>query len=229
MSKILFNYIHPNTGVVKEQFTQSIANACGYAGTKGAYGGLLSVTSANPLQARNKSIELFLTEEAYKDVEWFFNVDTDIAFSPAAPVALRDAVIESDNLMGAMLGVIDNKQGLHTHAYEYDKDVQSFRPIIGFPDMDKRYEVDATGLGCNIFHRSVFEKLDPPWHRMWTDLEEFDGTVSHDLGLFWYAQKQGLGKPLYCCDIPADQYESYPVGKVALLQYIEALTTKDPA
>lgn len=221
--KILFGYVHPNTGVVKEQFAQSLANACGYAGTQGVYGGLISVTSANPLESRNKSIELFLTEEAYKDVDWFMTVDTDIAFSPAAPIALRDALIESGHLMGAMIGVIDTGHGFHSHAYEYDADVQSFRPVVTFPDMDARYEVDATGLGCNMFHRSVFEKLDPPWHRMWEGLEGFDGVVSHDLGLTWVAHQSGLGKILYCCDIPADQIESYPIGKGTLIRYAETV------
>ena len=208
---IYFAFIHPNTGVVQEQFAQSLAAATGYTGNERLYGGLVSATSPNVTESRNRTIELFLESDA----QWYLNIDTDITFAPDAPVKLRQAAIDADAKMAAMICPIIHPGGdIYSHAFMHNEKIGTYMTVRDFDT--ERVWVDACGMGCNLIHRDIYEALEPPWHRYWQDPPGIDGELSHDIGFHHYA-KLVTGEPvLYCTDIEAQTWESFPIGKAAI-------------
>lgn len=123
------------------------------------------------VQARNK-----LAEEALKTgAEWFFWLDDDLIGSPdcidhllaiGRPCACglyMTKKFKGKRTLAAWMKV-ETKQGVA--AWEQKK--ESAYLNISIPQPGRYVQVDVTGLGCALVHRSVFEKLPQPWFE-WKD------------------------------------------------------------
>lgn len=119
--------------------------------------------------------------------------------------------------MAAMFGLVYNPQtqDMYPHAFMHDEKLGTYWIVRDLTDKGERFWVDASGMGCNIIHRSIYEALEPPWHRYWQDPPGIEGSLSHDIGFYHYARTVTGETVLYCTDIEAQTWESYPIGKAA--------------
>lgn len=119
-----------------------------------AIGGVIS-SSAGPLLAlgRNLLVKQFLG----LDYEWLFNVDTDIVFNTdtvSRLLAYADPVERP--IVSALYWVFANGAKVPAAYVNCGKDGElDVKPVTG----EVSGQVFATGLGCILIHRSVFETI----------------------------------------------------------------------
>jgi hypothetical protein len=170
VTKAVVGYVHPD--YVRAEFMVSMLGL--QRRTRTAIDGFEPIHSGpNIARARNALTRAFLATNA----EWLLTVDTDMVFAPDVLdrlIAAADPVLRP--VMGAfclMQETLDG-EGLPT-LYEVAEGVNGlgFARYTEWPD-DAVIRVGATGTGCLLVHRGVFEILDAderthddvwPWFR----------------------------------------------------------------
>lgn len=170
-TKAVVGFVHPD--YVRAEFMTSMIAM--QRRTRVAIDGVKHVHSGpNIARARNALARTFLAES---NAPWFLTIDTDMVFAPdtldrlvgAADPVLRP-VMGAFCLMQETLG----GEGLPT-LYEVAEGVNGigFARYTEWPE-DQVMRVGATGTGCLLIHRSVFEIIDAhpklhnvawPWFR----------------------------------------------------------------
>lgn len=175
-------------------------------------GGTASSSSCRVDLNRNKCVKAFLESEA----TYLLFVDDDQLFP--ADVGIRLARREKDIVCG--LYFQRDLRNPNPHWYKYSgykrhkdwgnkghmyktmisevavltRDIQPSDGPIVTDGMDL-VELDAGGTGCTMIHRSVLEKMKPPWFRS-------QGATNGDLMFFYKAKKAGFkvwGDPGVIC------------------------------
>lgn len=165
-------------------------------------GGTASATSCRVDLNRNKCIQAFLQSEA----EYLLFLDDDMLFPP--DVGIRLAKREKDVVCGLYFQRDEDKPTPHWYrysGYKVHKDwgnkghmyrpmtaevarlTRNIRPSDAAIAVDDAalLEMDAGGAGCTMIHRSVLEKMKPPWFRS-------QGATNGDLMFFYKARKAGF-------------------------------------
>lgn len=111
-------------------------------------------SGANITNARNEIVEGFLKDDA--DYLWF--VDTDMVFDPDVLERLVAVAHPVDRpIVGALCFSLQKGMNARPTIYTV-RDDGKIGVRWDYPP-DKVLEVDATGTGCLLIHRSVFEKM----------------------------------------------------------------------
>lgn len=165
--------------------------------------GMTVMGSARHEYARNSVIKDFLTTHA----EWLLWIDTDATFRYDAPHRLRKAAKEADAEMAHALsfGYRNSDQAIFIGAWN-DKgqtEVTDYEP-------GSRFWVE--GVGCHFFlvHRTVYEKVEYPWHESHMGASSIsEKPIGHDLA---FCLRAG-GRVLYCSDIPTGHLKDWEVNE----------------
>ena len=105
---------------------------------------------------RNKVVQEYLKQSA---AEWLLFIDSDERLPPAMYKKLIEAADDRTRLIISALvfadfeDANDNKRPIPTIYYQDSEN--GFNPIDAYP-LDQVIEVDGTGTGCLLIHRSVF-------------------------------------------------------------------------
>lgn len=154
---------YPHAHTVKHNFSFSLAQFFKYTSEDIILSPERCYPGDDLAQGRNRSVERFLKTGA----EWYWTLDTDIGFradtlaqlltSPGAVVSGSYTIrteVGNDGL-GGPERVIDYPVAMH----EGDDNLYHPYPWYQSPGMN----VDATGAGCLLVQRYVFETLGSDW------------------------------------------------------------------
>jgi len=113
--------------------------------------------TANLAKARNRLVDEFLTNPDFVDCEWLWFCDTDMVFEPDTLLKMiARAVVNDIKILGALC-VIVGADGVAPTLFEANPTTIT-QMFIGLPE-PAVMEVAATGTGCLLVHRSVFESM----------------------------------------------------------------------
>lgn len=166
-------------------------------------GGWLAVqASANLAGPRNGVVKQFLS---YGAADWLLMVDSDMTFSPDVVERLLEFADPQDApIVGALCFGFDDKGEVQPTLYGLDGDENDpeHLSVIRYHEWapDSMMQVAATGTGCLLVHRSVFERIRDacPPNRSgkkgfndafpWFQEVEHDGSpVGEDITFCWRA------------------------------------------
>ena len=148
---VVAGYLHP--GTVSGEFCRSLVNVV----ANGSIAAQIALPSGPNLSApRNQMVRIFLG----KSFDWLWIVDADMTFEPD----IVDRLLESaDRAERPIVGALCFSQ-------RFKNGQQKFFPTMfvtngedtwrmdRYPP-DQLCKVDATGTGCPLVHRSVFEQM----------------------------------------------------------------------
>lgn len=158
--------------------------------------------------ARNALVEEFLTK--YPDCEWMFWLDSDVLPPPDAIAKLMamNLPIVSGLYRARNVAFSEDSGGWPIVAGNFVRENHDGRDElrvkqIGEFTPGEVVPVDATGMGCLLVHRRVFEAITPPWffysiryeHVKDTDAYERTDWVGEDWYFFEKVKKAGF--PVY--------------------------------
>jgi hypothetical protein len=160
---------YPHPGTVRAEFMRSMLALARHCGEQVA--GIIDVHAGPNLSRwRNAIVERFLSY----DVPWLLMVDTDMVFAPDMLARLVAAADWAERPILGALCYSENEDGEpYSTMYELveEQGQPRFARYATWPE-DTAYRVAATGTGCLLVHRRVFEtitrhKPDPvaPWFR----------------------------------------------------------------
>jgi hypothetical protein len=158
--KVVVAYCHP--GNVNSSFHESLLDLLVYdmafhRRIVNGGGRLAQLASANLAGPRNDVVRKFL---AGSDADWLWFVDTDMVFLPDTVEKLLEFAdpVEAP-IVGGLCFSID-KGMLFPTMYGLVGD-ENNPQVIRFHEWppDAMFQVPATGTGCVIIHRSVFERI----------------------------------------------------------------------
>jgi len=112
-------------------------------------------SGANITKARNRAVAVFLDE--YPQCQWLWFCDTDMVFEPDLLHRLVARAIQTDTKILGGLCVIQTAEGLIPTLFSDDPETVT-QVLLDWPD-DVVAEVGATGTGCLLIHREVFETM----------------------------------------------------------------------
>lgn len=206
--KVVVAYCHP--GTIHSAFHESLLDLLVYdmAFHKRIVNGggrLAKQSSANLSGPRNDVVRKFLE---YGKADWLWFVDTDMVFKPDTLERLLEFA-DPDNapIVGGLCFSIDGKQIFPTL---YGLVGEESNPqVVRFHEwpVDSMFQVAATGTGCLLIHRSVFERIRDfrhegsditgfnaafPWFQETT---HDDRAVGEDITFCWRAGIVGI--PVY--------------------------------
>jgi hypothetical protein len=113
--------------------------------------------TANIAKARNRLVDEFLTNPEFADCQWLWFCDTDMVFEPDTLLKMIARAVTNDLKVLGALCVIVGSDGVAPTLFEADDETIT-RLYIGLPD-PAVLEVAATGTGCLLVHRSVFQDM----------------------------------------------------------------------
>jgi len=161
--------------------------------------------------ARNKLVTRFM--DSGRDWLWFCDSDMVVS-TETLPALLKYADPEEHPVVGTLCCVLTD-QDVRVSMYQSSRDDEgkfAFRHIVKWPE-DTLLRVDATGAGCLLIHRSVFEKIS-------TQKPEEDG--------LWFAEMiidtHQIGEDLSFCmrcamaEIPVYVHTGIQVGHMKSVQ-----------
>lgn len=163
----------------------------------------LKIKHRQPVDAnRNQIVYDFLNNS---DHEWLFMIDDDMI--PHPKFDLYKMVGHGKKVLSGLTMVMHNGVPgplLMKKAKGHREDKPRFRTMsVKELDMDNPnsvVEVDGVGTGCLLIHRSVLEKIDPPWFKFVTD-EEGRMLLSEDYYFCEKVRKAGF-KMFVDCEAP---------------------------
>lgn len=147
--------LYPSNGTVATDWHlsfQRMRAAYNGAGIRRITGEIHDQTGANITKARNLLVQRFLEGDA----EWAFFWDTDMSCSPDALERLLQVADEVDAKIVGGLYVLVGQETIEPHLYQL-VDGQ-FHRMKDYPE-NTVLEVAATGTGCLLIHRDVFEHM----------------------------------------------------------------------
>jgi hypothetical protein len=189
----------PIAEVIPPKTFQSALAAVGYAASKGIQFVDIGITERQLIDgARNVLAEAFLTTPT----EWIFWMDADMVL-PKDTITELFKVVEEKNAK-IVPGIYYQRRGMNLPVLWSRNETTKDGHITGcgtekaksnkyagafmFPHKDKKtpFKVHASGFGCVLVHRSVFEALEKPWFKF------IDKTCSEDFYFFVNAQEKGF-------------------------------------
>jgi len=190
----------PCAQVVEPKTLQSMLALTSYSTRNGITINSIGVTERMLVDdARNSLTESFLGTSS----EWLFWMDSDMTFPEDTLVKLFKVAEEKNCKMvtgiyyqrkgmnypvlwsrGVDLEESEQQTGLNNPRAKTNKYVGTFV----FPHKDKKepFKVHASGYGCVLVHRSVYEVMPRPWFKFIKD------TCSEDFYFFVNAQEMGF-------------------------------------
>jgi len=207
--KVVVAFLHP--GVVESAFMESMINLLMYDVSLNKRivhgGGWLGVQAgANLSGPHNGIVKQFLS---YGAAEWLLMVDSDMTFSPDAVEKLLEYAdpVEAP-IVGALCFGFDDKGEVQPTLYGLDGDENDLEhmAVIRYHEWppDSMFHVSATGTGCLLMHRTVFERMrefqvpsrpQPGFNDAypWFQETEHDGSpVGEDITFCWRAALMGI-------------------------------------
>lgn len=143
---VMIAWCHP--GTVTGGFCDSIAGLLMHTRPHSVAG---LQTGPRLAEARNQVVDAF----AKADAEWLWFVDTDMVFTPdTLERLLATAEVTGARIVG---GLCHTSKGRPVMFRLLNDDLESER-IDSWPEGEV-VEVDATGTGCLLIHRSVFAEM----------------------------------------------------------------------
>ncbi len=176
---VYLGWVH--TGIVHEPFARSVAEACMW--TPNHIIGISTAGGPRQEAQRNAVIEAFLDTEGKLRGDWLMWVDTDMTFERDTVARLLDTAREADADMVGALGLIWNPQdsALIPNGYVWNAADKAYKEVSEY-ERDAVSQVDATGSGCVLIHRRVFEAWDNKrWHETWPIHPDTGALLGHDL------------------------------------------------
>lgn len=154
--KVVLAFPHPHE--VSARFSKSLMFLLAYdmspKGPRRIAGFLPNSSGANITNARNEIVKDFLE----RDLDWLLFIDTDMTFEPDLVERLiRAAHPEKRPILGALCFSLQNGNEASPTIYTFREDGRLGR-IFDYP-RDQLIQPAATGTGCLLIHRSVFEKM----------------------------------------------------------------------
>lgn len=147
----------PTGGNVRAEFMMATIQTL--SGGKSRIGHITDVHSGPQLTfARNRIASEFLKSP----YEWLWMVDSDIQFTPRTLAALMEhADADERPIVGALCFVSDGNDVLPTMYAAKPKADGTFGGLFQLTDwpVNELLRLDATGCGCILIHRSVFDRL----------------------------------------------------------------------
>ena len=205
--KVVLMYPHP--GDVSQHWHRSVCELLTFDRSNGLqmFSHELAMRSgANINMARNKLVQAFLKTDA----TWAWFCDTDMVFKEDTLLRLTVAANAAQaKIMGALCVIVNEKDVVPTLFIDDEDSIT--RAALDYPD-GAVVEVAATGTGCLLIHRDVFEQMQAdadgsPW--CWFN----DGErLSHDGERWWLGEDV-----LFCLTARAAGFQVYvdcttPVG-----------------
>lgn len=148
-------------------------------------------SGANVATPRNEIVREFVAS----DIDYLWFIDTDMVFEDDVLERLIERAHPVERpIVGALCFSLQNGMKARPTIYRVRGDRQ-VGVEYDYP-VDKLYEVDATGTGCLLIHRSVFEKMDDnsayPWFR-----ESSLGNTPIGEDITFCIRARALGFPIY--------------------------------
>lgn len=180
LDKAVIGFVHPDH--VRAEFMTSMLAM--QRRTRVPIDGIKHVHSGpNIARARNALARNFLAESS---APWFLTIDTDMVFTPDTLDRLVRAGHPTDRpIVGALCMMQETLGGdPQPTLYEVSEGVNGlgFGRYTEWPE-DSVMRVGATGTGCLLIHRSVFEILD-------------GDTRTHDDVWPWFREASLQGRPI---------------------------------
>ena len=190
----------PIAQVVFPDTFQSALALVGYSAAHGIAVSHVGVTERTLIEtARNMLAEQFLKTDA----DWAFWIDSDMEWPKDTLVQLLQTAKEKNTKMVTgiyyqrggkhwpVLWVRDpslenGKKAVHDNPTAYAQNEYLGTYALPGPGRTSPFKVHAAGFGCTLIHRSVFEKMAPPF------FDAIRGVCSEDFYFFVNAQKQGF-------------------------------------
>lgn len=189
----------PIAEIIPPKTFQSALAAVGYAAQKGIKFVDIGITERQLIDgARNVLAEAFLATPT----EWIFWMDADMVLPKDTITELFKVVDEKDAKI--VTGIYYQRRGMHlpvlwsrneptaggqTTGLTTEKAKNNkYAGAFSFPHKDKKtpFKTHASGFGCVLVHRSVFEALPKPWFKF------IENTCSEDFYFFVNAQEKGF-------------------------------------
>ena len=144
---------------------------------------------------RNVIVKEFLST----DIEWLIMVDSDVVI----PQNLLDLVTKGKPIISGRVVVHKNKANYLMALLEKDG------RLLPLKELNTPQQVDAVGTGCIAIHRSVLEKLEPPYFKFVYDK---DGLVIYGEDFYFCKKAIEAGFEIWA----TPEIDCYHVSKVAL-------------
>ena len=146
----------------------------------------LDMHAQQPVDAcRNTLVKRFLTTS---NIEWLFMIDDDIVPWPTI-LNMRD---HGKMIISGLTYVKKNGLAISCAATKRRKNWVQMGGI--FENQDELVEVVGVGTGALMVHRSVFEKIKPPWFRF---TYRDNGTSAQGEDFYFSQKAQKAGYKLY--------------------------------
>lgn len=193
--KVVVAFLHP--GIVEGSFMESMINLLMYDVSLHKRivhgGGWLGIQAgANLAGPRNGIVKQFLNFGA---AEWLLMVDSDMTFSPdTLERLLEHADPEAAPIVGALCFGFDDKGEVQPTLYTLAGEAEDAEhlSVLRYHEWppDSMFQVTATGTGCLLMHRSVFERM------LQAELPARPGKKGFNDAFPWFQELEHDGSPV---------------------------------
>ena len=157
---------------------------------------------------------MFLASEC----EWLLWIDDDAVMHPAAPQRLRALAREHGALAAAGYVVVydHNTQELRLGGWDFDGvNWENAEP------QEEAFWVDGVGCHFSLWHRTVYDLIEPPYHQDWMVHPRTGSMMSHDLAISLRFKEESENWPgiLYCPEVLTWHVKEWKIGKTELDEY----------
>ena len=191
--KVVIGYLRP--GLVEGDFMESMLDLLQYDASLHRRvvdgGGRLAFRAAHNLSGpRNMVVEKFLE---FGQADWLWMVDSDMTFSPDTLERLLEyADPEKAPIVGGLCFVFDEHGEIQPTLFGLagDENDPASLQVIRYHEWvpDSMYQVAATGTGCLLVHRSVFQAM--------LAFTRPDGTQGFNDAFPWFQETSHAGRPV---------------------------------
>jgi hypothetical protein len=180
-------------GTTRGEWAESVTKLVAYEVSQNRLVSVIRVGSGPQMEeGRNLLISRFLETPA----EWLFSVDTDMIFDHDTVERLEATADDHDvRFVGGLCFGINKEFGQFPTMYRTIDGM----PRVLFNELDGVVQVDATGAGMTLTHRTLFENHKRPGPHPWFHRREIQPTDVHpggilgeDLSWCWHLRSEGV-------------------------------------
>ena len=215
--KVLLAWVH--TGTVHEPFARTIAELCLHKPNRIV--GITATTSPRQEESRNATIHNFLETDA----DWLMWIDTDMTLEKNAIELLLETAHQHEADIAGAIGYIYNRltQEITPNGYHWDDDKKTYVSLWDY-NPGETYTVDATGSGCVLIHRRVFESWDDEnWHETWHTHPYTGGHMGHDLAFCFKSKREYGHKIVWNTNIKSGHIKPFELTEANYIAYRDSL------
>lgn len=185
MSGVMIGYVRPE--MVHGRFMESVIKESKRADAEVM--GLYSEPYVD--KARNELVEWFMAS----GMEWFLSVDTDIILPE---MVIPRLLARGKQLIGALIYVAAEPifPQIYTKIADFGFEGMGQYMVNDKWEPGELVEADATGAGCLLIHREVFESIPPAKQFRWFQ-HEFEGTDMFGEDFTFCRRARSAGHQLY--------------------------------